>query len=619
MKTFVKPVRKLALLVLCAALFLSACGTTEDQNNPARGGEGDTLPIYAVVKRGASSDEAAKLASVLELKAERLVDRNGIVDFIDTSRYQFVPTEQLGAGEPDEDKQETVLEAFNFEALKEIQAPEGEEVEALLTEALQGARLFPGDQFDILPILSHSEFRAESVEGETVAEQLLDTQVSYQTSLKGIPVKGPGAVVSASFDAQGVTKLRYAFRQLEAEGEAEVLSLEEAKERCGEALADSSFDALETKAEYVYYAPSLELNRAQLVLPHISCSGVARVGKEEVIPLERIIPAVVSEKFVPSAQLEVATRGSRVSANVSVKGGAEPYTVQWRSSNVAFPGDMFLPGDRFTYEVTAREAVNSETLTAIITDANGVSVEVSETFGVAAKAQGSGLAPQVGGVTDFGTENAVTNEFGALEQGFINEMLSDGVTKRFSWTGTNAWERDFKSPNDSSYVDNTDITFYVGHGYGNGFTFEDNSHDDGTLDSNDADGDWGDKDLEWLALLSCQVLKKDYGGNSVFDRWKQEFDGLHLLLGFHTNAYAWNSFSGEFANNLVDRNMTVRQSWFKAVDDAQPDGVDAMVMGVIGNGNIAAWNDHFWGRGSVSSDIRGSNITGYWYVSHVGN
>ena len=619
MKTNHKSIKRLSLLALCMALFLAACGTTGDQTNPDRDKGGASLPIYAIVKNGASSAEAQKLASVLEIKAERLVDKNGIVDFVDPNRYQFVPTEQLGAGEPDEDKQATVLEAFNFEALKEVQAPEGKEVEALLTEALQGTQLFPGDQFGILPVLSHSEFKAVSVEGETVAEQLLDTQVSYQTSLKGIPVKGPGAVVSASFDAQGVTKLRYAFRQLEVEGEAEVLSLDEAQKRCGEALADPSFDALEVKAEYAYYAPSLELNRAQLVLPHISCSGVAKVGKEEVIPLERLIPAVVSEEFKPVAQLEVATRGSRVSANVSVKGGAEPYTVQWRSSNVAFPGDNFFPGDQFSYDVSAREATNSETLTAIVTDANGISVEVSETFEVQVKAQGSGLAPQVGGVRDFGTENAVTNEFGALEQGFINEMLGDGVTKRFSWTGTNAWERDFKSPNDSSYVDNTDITFYVGHGYGGGFTFEDNSHDDGTLDSNDADGDWGDKDLEWLALLSCQVLKREYNGDSVFDRWKQEFDGLHLLLGFHTNAYAWSSFSGEFAKNMVDRDMTVRQAWFAAVDDDQPNGVDAMVMGVMSDGNISAWNDHFHGHGSVSADIRGSDISGYWYVSHVGN
>jgi hypothetical protein len=43
---------------------------------------------------------------------------------------------------------------------------------------------------------------------------------------------------------------------------------------------------------------------------------------------------------------------------------------------------------------------------------------------------------------------------------------------------------------------------------------EDTSHDDGALDYDDATEDWGDKDQEWLALLSCQVLEDDWAGMS---------------------------------------------------------------------------------------------------------
>ena len=223
---------------------------------------------------------------------------------------------------------------------------------------------------------------------------------------------------------------------------------------------------------------------------------------------------------------------------------------------------------------------------------------------------------------DFGTENAVTNEFGALEQGFINRMSGDGITKNFSWTGTNAWEQDFKANQDSSWIDNTDITFYVGHGYGGGFTFEDNSHDDGTLYYTDADDDWGDKDLEWLALLSCQVLKSTWSSKSRFDRWKQEFDGLHILLGFHTNAYAWNSFSGEFADNMVrnpflwwNHPMKMKDAWFNAKDTDQPSGVVAVAMGVFRQDGVSNTNDYFWGKGSVGPDIRDSDIAGYWSIT----
>ena len=67
-----------------------------------------------------------------------------------------------------------------------------------------------------------------------------------------------------------------------------------------------------------------------------------------------------------------------------------------------------------------------------------------------------------------------------------------------------------------------------GHGNGGGFTFESN-HDDGTLAYADVAGAWGDLDLEWLALLSCQVLKEEWGGQRWWQRWGPSFDGLHLL------------------------------------------------------------------------------------------
>ena len=620
-KVYVKKVssaKTLAVtLLLLAGTLLAGCGDTLDPTVEELQIGSETLPIYRITKSGATEEEARTLAAAAGLEVERTVDEHGVVDFFDPKRYQFIPTQTLGRGEPDEDGQATTLEAFDFEALEALQVPEGDEMQALLTEALAASGLLPGKPFDIEPTVQHSTFVAADEGGEAFLEQRLDTRVSYRASLNGLQVIGLGAIINANFDTRGITKLRYAFRQLEAEGEVEVVSPKEAQARCRAALADASFEEVDVRAEYVYYVPSLNFDHAKVVLPHIACSGVARAGSEETNLLERVLPAVKGGEYVPSAQLEVAAEGARVTAALKVEGGAEPYRIAWRSANVALPGTEH--GEPLSYIVNARQPTEAETLTAIITDANGISAEVSETFAVEAQVEAFSLTPQAGGTRDFGTENAVTNEFGALEQGFIDAMLGDGVTKRFSWTGKNAWERDFKSPNDGSYIDNTDISFYVGHGFGGGFTFEDNTHDDGVLNRNDADGDWGDNDLEWLALLSCQVLRKEHGGDSVFDRWKQEFDGLHLLLGFHTNAYTQSSFSGEFAKNLVDRDMTVRQAWFKAVDDAQPDGVDAIVMGVMGEDGTAAMNDHFWGKGSVSADIRGGDIRGYWYISHIGD
>ncbi len=214
----------------------------------------------------------------------------------------------------------------------------------------------------------------------------------------------------------------------------------------------------------------------------------------------------------------------------------------------------------------------------------------------------------------------MTHQFGDLEQGFYDEMLADGEGEYFCWTGEWAWEQDFKAPNDSVWIDNVDIALYVGHGNGDGFTFEDTTHDDSKLDYNDATGDWGDKNLEWLALYSCQVLEEDWGGMNRFDRWKQEFDGLHLLLGFETNARVSNDFTGKFAHNMLDENKTVRQAWFDAIADHQPSDRVGVVMGVIGlHPWTSAWvwnySDHYWGKGSVGPDIRDSQIRGYWTVT----
>ncbi|MET0081302.1 MAG: DUF6345 domain-containing protein, partial [Candidatus Thiodiazotropha lotti] len=85
--------------------------------------------------------------------------------------------------------------------------------------------------------------------------------------------------------------------------------------------------------------------------------------------------------------------------------------------------------------------------------------------------------------------------------------------------------------------------------------------------------------------------------------------------GFHTNAYAWNSFSGEFADNMLKSSpMTVKTAWFEATDTNQPSGVVPVVMGVLGNNGMSNMNDYFWGKGSVGPDIRDGDIIGYWSI-----
>ena len=80
------------------------------------------------------------------------------------------------------------------------------------------------------------------------------------------------------------------------------------------------------------------------------------------------------------------------------------------------------------------------------------------------------------------------------------------LVERFSWSGTAAREQDFKANEDSNWLDNTDITFYIGHGYGGGLTFGEASHDDSTLDYDDATEDWGDTITSGVKEVSVRTF-----------------------------------------------------------------------------------------------------------------
>jgi len=262
-------------------------------------------------------------------------------------------------------------------------------------------------------------------------------------------------------------------------------------------------------------------------------------------------------------------------------------------------------------------------------DANGVQVQASQTVNVTPiiglfwpqPLKVSARPLLAGGIVDFGVERAVSDLGGPEANGFANR-LDDAALKRFHWTGLSAWERDYKqsppwaSGIDHLYTDNVDMTFYVGHGWPGGFTFE-SSLDDGSIIPTDVTNAWGNLDEEWQAVLSCQVCSA--GG---WWQWGQAFNGLHLMTCFQTNASANTNFGYKFADWMLGRlfflpPQTVRASWFLASWEEQPSGRQAVVMGVFGPGWVADYNDYFHGRGPVGPDIPRASITGYWRVVYT--
>ncbi|NIQ05255.1 MAG: hypothetical protein GWO20_05875 [Candidatus Korarchaeota archaeon] len=100
------------------------------------------------------------------------------------------------------------------------------------------------------------------------------------------------------------------------------------------------------------------------------------------------------------------------------------------------------------------------------------------------------------------------------------------------------WEKDFEKSSvggwDSIYVDDADFAYFAGHGAKGLIHFSTNYDGDGSYEKevHYSETKWGDGDLEWIALSSCQTLHPD-----VTDEWIAHAcagNHLHAILGFKT-------------------------------------------------------------------------------------
>ena len=266
----------------------------------------------------------------------------------------------------------------------------------------------------------------------------------------------------------------------------------------------------------------------------------------------------------------------------------------------------------------------AETVMVTVTDANGVQAQASQTLQVKPQLQmfgpgGKGqIVPKIAGVVDWGTESPYDPGLGNNDRvGWTSAMsVFGGGVQRFLWTGGLSWRWDFiEEPTgiDDSQVDNADIVFYVGHGNPQVITFTGT----GNLYYPDAPHAWGNHDQEWMCFLSCDVLEFSNSAGNVWSRWGPNFNGLHILTGFSSLAYAGTGFPASFALNMlgyfVFPSHSIVNAWFSAAN-AHGTGTPA-AMGPIGPGGVWDYNDYYWGRGSVGPTIPASQIKGWWYLN----
>jgi hypothetical protein len=570
----------------------------------------ESAPVYKVTQEGMTAEESAKLADAYGIP--NALDENGAFGYV-SEDFAKVPQRQVASGK-DESGRPTLSQALDTRALAYLKPVGAEEA---LERASKLTELIGLTDLEVNPKVSHAKLTLSDRAGRVTGEHLLDTTVSHSFRLAGLPVTGQGAKLRITFGPDGsVTQLSSALRKLERSDDAPILSVEEAQAAC-EKLYDEGVRQGEPTLGYLLPA----LGAVETIYPSYTCNPVAEKGEQAHLQ----VPAV--DGAGPSAKIAVSRSGEKILA--TAEGDGSVY--KWSSSSTVLADNE---GEQIAYERRPRGKTGAaETLTLEVTDRNGLSATASVTLDGDGDASaettpgGGGFGKLAIGPVDVGIEQTVDEWQCAQDSaiGFKGAMAAHGVGTAFDWRGVNAWEKDFKDTSkggwDHLYVDNVDAQWYTGHGWSGGFTFK-SAIDDTEITP--ADARWGNGDLEWMQLESCQVLRDTNGFHDYFGRWGGAVDGLHMLNGFHTNAYCvGGGTGGTFASYLFPRQilwftlpaLTVRNAWAQMAIDKEPSGVVYRSMGNIASGGVTNIGDFFWGQGPTGPDITAAGRVGQWSIT----
>ena len=603
-----------SLLALCTAGALAGATLTTQAQATAPAAVGGLpikaeAPIFEVVQSGLDQAQAAELAKAAGIDA-RALNRNGSFSYVDAKTFAKVPS-IAGRKGKDEKGRPTLVQKVDLKGLRALKTLPDERALGLARQLLPAPA-----GFDVEPRVDHTQVQLGGRKGNLTETFNLDTTVSYDLSLFGKPVFGPGAKNRITFDGAGnVQQLAATQRSVQQAGFVGIIDAATAQEQCATLYGPRVKQGTPT---LVYYAPALGGSVKQL-LPSYACHP-SNVARDAVSDLGgRLVPA--SPELTPELSLVVSRSGRSVKATASAEGGTAPYTVKWSSSTT----NLTKAGTELSYAVASRKKGLAETLTATITDANGISSVASATLGAkGGTKEAFGYGGAGGAFGSVGIEQTVDEWQCAQDSaiGFKNVMAAHSQSVAFDWRGANAWEQDFHKTStgghDNQWVDSVDAQWYTGHGNSGGFTFKSNVPD-GSIVPGDAR--WGDNfNLEWMQLESCQVLRDTNGHADYFGRWAPAFDGLHLLNGFDTNATCvGGGTGGRFASYLFPTfwrsALSVSQAWSAMANDLEPGGTKWRSISPIGPGGSFNLNDRYWGQGTTGPDIPASVRTGFISIS----
>lgn len=582
------------------------------------------LPVFYIVENPVNPVRAKSLADALGISND-IIAEDGSIRYLDEARFQTLPMIPLGTVIDEEDGNLVTLERFDFPA---IQALEPFPETAALNKAnaaLEQAGLRPrGGE----PRLGHSRFEAVDVQGQVIADVLLDTHVDFEAvTPNGFPIKGPGADIKIVFDSQGVvTQLQYAFRTLTEGSRAGIVSEHRARREAAAEYFDVPTSQLSIQgrcassrgligtlcleAELVYYAPPIDLEITQ-ILPHYLFSGTFEIEGESLDVRRLLVPAVENAL---SVQLSAISDGNAaVRAKASVTGGRGPYRYSWSSSSTSLPLDEM--GSEISYKVAGREPVEREILGVVVTDADGVSAWTTQATDVNVPLQSPVNSQQMSTLSVGAQWIGLSQNLPYAREnvgGFLRKARDANIEVAFNFGDKAAYHRDFAKETDEFGIEQVDLTFYTGHATGLGFSFE-SERDRQMFFSEQAS--WGEQDLEWLVIAACGPLQEVEFGIPWWRQWGNAFNGLHLILGYANITYDNNREGAILGHEIFENSQALRQAWASTATSIQTSSEIYAVMGVWDTNGLNNYNDHFWGLGPVGPDIPRSNIAGYWRLS----
>lgn len=587
-----------------------------------------SYPLYTVTQEGLTQSQGNAIAQAFSIP--NALASNGAFTYASSGQFGYVPQTKVGTG-TDKQGRATTSYALNVAALNGITVLSDSSAKSRAAQLLSLANL--GSDFAATPVVSHSTLVLANKSGSTTNTWKLDTTVTYQITLDGLPVTGQGSRLRITFAPSGsVTQLSDSQRTVTKGASEPVITVSQATAACTSLYGSGVTQGTPTLG---YQFPALTATNAdgtgtvRTLYPEYTCNPVGANGPEA----GRLIPAVAGSG--PLGTVTATRNGNAITASVSgLSGGTAPYVYYWSSSTTPLPSGQQGASSTSYTRAPRSSGTTDERVSVQVTDANGLAATATidlpgnGTSNIASLPGGGGLER----LSAIGIEETIDYWQCAEDSanGFRNVMAGNGAAVSFDWRGNNAWEDDFEDPafggDDHNWVDDVDIAWYTGHGWSGGFTFAGNS-DTNTITPSEIS--WGDNRVDWVQLESCDVLQDITGTNDYFSRWGPTMDGLHILNGFGTVAYCINGGTGgDFANYLFPYNFLwwtlrpsfpIQEAWAAMAADLEPSGVIYRSMGpwyVDSKGNlITDINDYWWGQGPVGPDIFAANENGYWSIS----